>query len=163
MLIAELNSLDRDGFVHAVGRVFEDSPWVAGRAWDARPFADVEGLLNAMTAEVESASKDEQLSLLRAHPDLGTRVRLGTASAEEQAGAGLDSLTAEEFERIRQLNSAYRSKFGFPFLFAVKGRTKYDVLRSLEQRLEATPETEYREALRQVYRIAGFRLRDIFG
>jgi len=159
MLIADLNSLNRGDFVEALGWVFEGSPWVASRAWDARPFATVERLLMVMTAAVERASKEEQLALMRAHPDLGMRVRIGRASAEEQAGAGLDALTPEEFERIRLLNSAYRTKFGFPFLFAVKGRTKYDVLRSLEQRLEATPEAEYREALRQVYRIAELRLR----
>jgi 2-oxo-4-hydroxy-4-carboxy-5-ureidoimidazoline decarboxylase len=161
MSIADLNSLNYGDFVEALGWVFEGSPWVASRAWDARPFATVEGLLMAMTAAVERASKEEQLALLRAHPDLGTRVRIGRVSAEEQAGAGLDALTAKEFERMRRLNTAYRRKFGFPFLFAVKGRTKYDVLRSLEQRLEGTPEAEHHEALRQVYRIAEFRLRDM--
>ena len=113
-----------------------------------------------MIAEVEAASGQEQLNLLRAHPDLGTSVRIGTASAAEQAGAGLDSLTDDEFHRIRELNSSYREKFGFPFLFAVKGSTKLDILRNLEQRIHNGPEAEYQEALTQVYRIAEFRLRD---
>jgi 2-oxo-4-hydroxy-4-carboxy-5-ureidoimidazoline decarboxylase len=158
--LAELNSLDSPGFVEAIGWVFEDSPWVAERVWERRPFSCLESLLSAMIGEVDSASEKEQLHLLRAHPDLGARVRMGTASAAEQAGAGLDSLTAEELQRIRALNSAYRSKFGFPFLYAVKGSTKTDILRNLEQRIEQTPETEYRDALRQVYLIAEFRLHD---
>jgi len=161
MTIAELNSFDCTRFVEAVGWVFEHSPWVAERAWMARPFADLEALHAAMKAEVERAQPEEQLDLLRAHPDLGTRARISVASAEEQAGAGLDCLTPEEFERLQHLNSAYRNRFGFPFLFAVKGSTKYDVLDALERRLDGLPEEEYREALRHVYRIAEFRLRDI--
>jgi 2-oxo-4-hydroxy-4-carboxy-5-ureidoimidazoline decarboxylase len=158
--LGQLNSLDCPGFVEAIGWVFEGSPWVAERAWERRPFSCIESLLSTMIAEVDAASEQEQLSLLRAHPDLGARVRVGTASAAEQASAGLDSLTEEEFHRIRALNSAYRAKFGFPFLFAVKGSTKADILRNLEQRVGRPPETEYREALAQVYRIAEFRLRD---
>jgi 2-oxo-4-hydroxy-4-carboxy-5-ureidoimidazoline decarboxylase len=160
MQIAELNALDRDSFVNALGWVFEDSPWVAARAWACRPFSNVENLHSAMTAEVEKASEEEQLALLRSHPDLGTRARVGTASAAEQAGAGLDSLTEEEFEQLHRLNSVYKTRFGFPFLLAVKGSTKIDILRSLEQRVGHSRDIEYREALRQVYRIAEFRLRD---
>ena len=83
------------------------------------------------------------------------------ASTSEQSGAGLDSLTVEEFERLQQLNRAYREKFGFPFLFAVKGSTKHDVLAALAARLPATPDEEFAEALRQVFRIAWFRLQDV--
>ena len=160
MTIDELNSLDREKFVAAIGFVFEDSPWVAERAFAAKPFRDIEALHAAMVAEVEKAKPEQQLALLRAHPDLGTRARISSASEAEQAGAGLNALTTEEFERLQRLNSLYRARFGFPFLFAVKGSTKYDVLQALEQRVGALPEAEYREALRQVYRIAEFRLRD---
>ena len=100
------------------------------------------------------------MALLRAHPDLGTRARISAASTAEQSGAGLDRLTPDEFERLQRLNSAYRDKFGFPFLFAVKGSTKYDILQALERRIQASPDAERQEALRQVYRIAEFRLRD---
>lgn len=160
MTVAELNALDRAQFVAAIGWVFEHSPWVAGRAWAARPFATLEALHRAMNAQVEAASPEEQLALLRAHPDLGVRARISAASTEEQAGAGLDRLTPEEFERLHRLNIAYRDKFGFPFLFAVKGSTKYDILKALQRRLEAAHEDEYQEALRQVSRIAEFRLVD---
>jgi 2-oxo-4-hydroxy-4-carboxy-5-ureidoimidazoline decarboxylase len=153
-----LNSFDQTRFVDAIGWVFESSPWVAERAWLARPFASLEALLDAMKAAVEAARPEEQLALLRAHPDLGTRARVSAESAKEQSGAGLDRLTPEEFERFAHLNSSYRNKFGFPFLFAVTGSTKHDVIDALERRLHASPEEEFREALRQVYRIAEFRL-----
>jgi len=161
MTIAELNQMKRSAFVDAVGWVFEHTTWVAERAFDERPFASLDAMHRAMTEQVERATRDEKLALLQAHPDLGTRARLSAASAGEQSGAGLDSLTSEEFDRLHRLNAAYRSRFGFPFLLAVKGSTKHDILRALQARMEASPEDEFREALRQVYRIARFRLEDI--
>jgi 2-oxo-4-hydroxy-4-carboxy-5-ureidoimidazoline decarboxylase len=160
MTIDQLNSLDRESFVAALGWVFEDSPWVAERTWSARPFAGLEALHAAMVSQLSQAETEEQLALLRAHPDLGTRARISRASTGEQKGAGLDDLTPHEFERLQRLNSAYRNKFGFPFLFAVKGSAKDDILRALEKRLEASPEEEQEKALRQVHRIARFRLLD---
>ena len=160
MTLAELNALDREAFVEAIGWVFEQSPWVAELVCDGRPYPSLEILHQMMVAQVEAAPRGRQLALLRAHPDLGTRARMSTASSAEQSGAGLDRLTPEEFERLQRLNSVYRGKFGFPFLFAVKGSTKYDILQALERRIPASPEEEHREALRQVYRIAEFRLRD---
>jgi 2-oxo-4-hydroxy-4-carboxy-5-ureidoimidazoline decarboxylase len=159
--LAELNSFTRERFVAAVGWVFEHSPWVAERAWGQRPFRDLSHLHSAMAAEVERATREEQLALLRAHPDLGTRARMSAASAGEQSGAGLDRLTPEEYERLRAGNAAYRQKFGVPFLYAVKGGTKYDILRALDQRRQSTPEEEFYEALQQVYRIALFRLQEV--
>jgi 2-oxo-4-hydroxy-4-carboxy-5-ureidoimidazoline decarboxylase len=158
MTLADLNSCDRQSFVHAIGWVFEDSPWVAERAWTRRPFETLDQLHDAMRNEVASAGADEQLALLRAHPDLGARTRMSSASDGEQTGAGLDSLTATEFGELRKLNAAYGQKFGFPFLYAVKGSTKHDILRAIEARLSRTREDELNEALRQVYRIAKFRL-----
>jgi 2-oxo-4-hydroxy-4-carboxy-5-ureidoimidazoline decarboxylase len=160
MTIGELNALDRTDFIAALGWVFEYSPWVAERTWPARPFADVDALHTVMIDQLAQANPEEQLALLRAHPDLGTRARISPASTGEQAGAGLDQLTPPEFERLQGLNSAYRIKFGFPFLFAVKGSTKHDILEALEKRLEASPEEEYEEALRNVNRIARFRLEE---
>lgn len=160
MTLTGLNRCDRQSFVHAIGWVFEDSPWVAERAWAYRPFKTLDQLHEVMTNEVAAAGSDEQLALLRAHPDLGTNVKMTGASAREQAGAGLDGLTAAEFAELRTLNSAYRQKFGFPFLYAVKGSTKHDILKALEARLARARENELGEALRQVYRIAKFRLED---
>jgi OHCU decarboxylase len=159
--LAELNAADRASFVEALGWMFEDSPWVAECAWARRPFASPEALHQAMIDVVQQASEAEQLALLRAHPDLGTRARVSDASTGEQRGAGLDRLGAEEYARLQRLNDRYRSRFGFPFLFAVKGSTKEDVLTALEARVGRSRDEELSEALRQVYRIARFRLEDV--
>ena len=166
MTLAELNLKDRDGFVAALGWVFEDSPWVAERAWASRPFKTLDDVHTAMTSIVAGATREEQLTLLRAHPDLGSdRLRgdakMSDASQREQTGAGLDALASDERERLRALNSAYREKFGFPFLYAVKGSTTQDMLNALERRLPSTRAAEHEEALRQVYRIARFRLEEV--
>lgn len=168
MTLPELNACDRNSFVQAVGWVFEHSPWVAERTWARRPFATVDQLHAAMAAEVENASPPEQLALLRAHPDLGSSAKMTEASASEQAGAGLDNVTRRELERLGALNAAYREKFGFPFVYAVKGsskrgtRSKREILDALETRLLSTREHELAEALRQVYLIARFRLEEMF-
>ena len=160
MKIEAADEMDRQHFIDALGWLFENSPWVADRAWSHRPFASLDELSAAMVAQVEAASTAEQLALLCAHPDLGTRARVSTVSADEQAGAGLDRLTPDEYRRLLQLNTAYREKFGFPFLYAVKGSNKFAILEALAVRLESTPETEFQEALRQVYKIARFRLEE---
>ena len=163
MTILQLNSLGLNDFVDEVGWVFEHSPWVARRAWKHRPFASLDDLHTRMTTEVNCASTNEKLALLRAHPDLGTRAKVSQSSAKEQADAGLDQLTPVEFARLHQYNEAYKTKFGFPFLFAVKGSGKLRIMQALEARLQSTPEEEFQEAMRQVYRIARFRLEDVIG
>ena len=160
MNLGELNARDRDAFVETLGWIFEESPWVAERAWVRGPFVSIEALHQAMIDVVQQASESEQLALLRAHPDLGTRARISDASTGEQQGAGLDRLGREEYARLQRLNDEYRGRFGFPFLFAVKGSTKEDVLTALEARVGRSRDEELIEALRQVYRIAGFRLED---
>jgi 2-oxo-4-hydroxy-4-carboxy-5-ureidoimidazoline decarboxylase len=163
MRLADLNAGDQAAFISALGWIFEESPWVAERAWPRRPFASLDALHVAMTQVVADASQAEQLALLRAHPDLGTRARISDASTGEQRGAGLDRLTADEFARLQRLNGEYRGQFGFPFLFAVKGSTKHDVLAALESRVTRTRDEEFAEALQQVYKIARFRLEDMLG
>ena len=163
MTLSEVNAMDREQFVAALGWIFEDSPWVARRAWDSRPFASrpfasLDALHQAMTQQVESAAREEQLALLRAHPDLGARARMSAASTREQGGAGLDQLTPEEFAELTALNQTYRDKFGFPFLFAVKGSGKSAIMEALRRRASADAEQELAEALSQVCRIAWFRL-----
>jgi 2-oxo-4-hydroxy-4-carboxy-5-ureidoimidazoline decarboxylase len=163
MRLADLNAGDQAAFISALGWIFEESPWVAERAWPRRPFASLDALHVAMTQVVADASQAEQLALLRAHPDLGTRARISDASTGEQRGAGLDRLTPDEFARLQRLNGEYRGQFGFPFLFAVKGSTKHDVLAALESRVPRTRDEEFAEALQQVYKIARFRLEDMLG
>jgi 2-oxo-4-hydroxy-4-carboxy-5-ureidoimidazoline decarboxylase len=160
MTLAELNARDGSSFARVLGSIFEGSPWVAERAWGKKPFATLDALHDAMISVVAAASPEEQLALLRAHPDLGTRGRMSDTSSREQENAGLDALTRDELERFTTLNSAYREKFGFPFLYAVKGSTKRDILEALERRLLSTRDAEYQEALQQVHRIARFRLEE---
>ena len=160
MTIAEINALTRPQFVSALGWIFEDSPWVAERAWPHRPFASREALHRSMTNELEKATHPEQLALLRAHPDLGARTKVSAASAGEQSGAGLDRLSSEEFETFEWLNVGYREKFGFPFLYSVRGSTKHDIFIALGVRMDSLPEEEFRQALLEVGRIAWFRLED---
>ena len=152
--------MDRETFVATLGWVFEHSPWVAERAWPRRPFAGVAALHQAMAEQVMGALPEEQVALIRAHPDLGTRARMSSASSGEQAGAGLDHLTLEEYDQLQRLNSAYREKFGFPFIYAVKGSTRQDILSALEQRLSNDPAAEHAMALTQIYRIAQIRLEE---
>jgi len=160
MTLVEANQLPPVDFVTQVGWVFEHTPWVAERTLAQRPFGDLSSLHQAMWQQVKTATREEQLALLRAHPDLGARARMSDASQGEQSGVGLDRLTPEEFARLTQANRAYREKFGFPFLFAVKGSTKHDILEAIERRVNYDWDAEFATALEQVFRIAGFRLAD---
>jgi 2-oxo-4-hydroxy-4-carboxy-5-ureidoimidazoline decarboxylase len=156
--IEVVNGLTQAEFVEALGWIFEHSPWVAERTWRHRPFGSFSALSDRMEAEVAAASHEERLALLRAHPDLGTRARISPSSTREQSDAGMDQLIAAEHAKLTELNNAYREKFGFPFLFAIKGSDKFAILEAFERRLESTCAVEFEEALRQVYRIARFRL-----
>jgi len=156
--LAELNTLDRQAFVDTIGWVFEHSPWVADRTWTRRPFASLDALHTALVAILQAATRDEQLALLRAHPDLGTRATMSAASTGEQSGAGLTSLTPEMFATLQRLNDEYKSRFGFPFLYAVKGSTAAEIIAALERRTGNGRDDEFMEALAQVSRIARFRL-----
>ncbi len=161
MTLAEINAYSRDQFVEALGWVFEHSPWVAQGAWGKRPFKSFDDLSTRMIQEVQAASPDKQLALLRAHPDLGTRAKVSPSSAAEQAGAGLDQLNQKEYDLLLRQNTEYKKKFGFPFLFAVKGSDKAAIMDALKRRLQSTPDQEFQIALGHVFRIARFRLEDI--
>jgi 2-oxo-4-hydroxy-4-carboxy-5-ureidoimidazoline decarboxylase len=158
MTVEQINTLSRAEFVEQLGWVFEHSPWVAERAWERRPFASLEALHAAMTAVVKSATRDQQLKLLRAHPELGSRAPMSQASTSEQAGAGLDSLDWCLPDYLRR----YREKFGFPFIYAVKGGSVDDLLLDLSIRVDDAPQQELQQALHEVGRIAWFRLQDQF-
>ncbi len=158
MTIDQINGLSKAEFVAALGRVYEDSTWIAELTWFRRPFESVEDLAKKMNATVEEASRDEQLALLCAHPELGTRLKVSSESGSEQAGAGLDQLTELEYDLLMQFNERYSEKFSFPFIYAVKGSSKKDVLIALQVRLDEDEETEFHQALWEVSRIARFRL-----
>ncbi len=158
--LAELNALGQDEWTATLGWIFEESPWVMREAWLQRPFSSLDHLHTVAIGCVQTAPHQAQLALLMAHPDLGARAKLSDASQGEQSGAGLTSLTAEEFARLHSLNRAYREGFGFPFLYAVKGSGKGEILGAMQQRLENSLEQEFQEALHQVFRIARFRLEE---
>lgn len=158
--LAEVNAMAAPDFIARFGDVAEHAPWVAERAETRRPFASVEAMLAAFQAVVREASEAERLRLIRAHPDLAGRAAMAEGSRKEQAGAGLDRLTPEEFARFTDLNSRYRSRFGIPFVFAVKGAAKHQILASFAVRLGNDRETEHATALEQVCRIIGFRIAD---
>lgn len=158
--IAELNQMDRETFVAALGAIFEDTPAIAAQAWEQRPFTDINDLYQKMVAVVDHMSPADQLTLIRAHPDLGSRAKMADASVKEQAGVGLDRLTPAEYDRFHRLNQAYKETFGFPFIIAVKNHTKVSILAAFEQRLENSATVEQQQAIAEITQIAHFRLQD---
>jgi 2-oxo-4-hydroxy-4-carboxy-5-ureidoimidazoline decarboxylase len=162
------STLDRAGFIALQGRVYEHSPWIAAALWGAGLLPEhdeIEALHRDLAAIVEAAPRERQLALLIAHPDLAGRLavrgELTAESSSEQAGAGLDKCSPEEFRRFTELNDAYKAKFGFPFILAVKGKARSEILHNFEHRIHNSPETEFRTALNEVHKIALLRLRDL--
>ena len=165
LTIAEVNALDREGFAGVFGGVFEHSPWIAEAGWEARPFASVEGLHAALCAVMYGASAERQETLIQAHPDLvGRAAREGgltPASTGEQAAAGLDRLSAEEIARFEEQNTAYRERFGFPFVICARENKKESILAGFDARLGNSREAEIATALGEIAKIARLRLLDI--
>ena len=164
-VLDELNRMTAEAFVDAFGNVAEHSPWVAQQAAKSRPFMDREDLIKTFSTVLQAANTDDQLALLRAHPDLaGTASFAGTMtenSQNEQASASLDRLTEEEIQRFTELNNAYVARFAFPFIFAVKGATKDMILASFEARVGNDRETEFANSLDNVCRIFRYRLEEL--
>ncbi len=165
--IHTVNRMDQQAFVEAFGGVFEHSPWIAERVWSARPFQSPEALHAAMIDVVRTALPEEQRRLFNAHPELAgkeARERAMTRdSTAEQGSAGLDRLSTEDFIRFDRLNAAYREKFGFPFIIAVRARTKPDIVAAFEQRLSNEPGTEMDAALNEIAAITRMRIEKLFG
>lgn len=158
--IEELNGMERQEFVDAVGEVYESSPWVAERTWSERPFSSVDDLSEAMGRTVRDASREEQLELLREHPDLGERTEMTDASEQEQASAGLDQLSRDQYEAFQRLNQTYREKFGFPFIMAVRDESPDAIRAAMEERVDHSESEEFRTALEEVDAIARMRLEE---
>ena len=162
--IGDLNRMSISEFAARLGDVAEHSPWIAERAAGVRPFARRDALVDAFAAALRGATRDERLAVLRAHPDLAGRAavagELTEASRNEQAGAGLDRLTPEQFKRFTALNAAYRERFDIPFIFAVRGASAATILATFEERLANEPGVELENATDNVCRIMRFRIED---
>ncbi|MBL1173581.1 2-oxo-4-hydroxy-4-carboxy-5-ureidoimidazoline decarboxylase [Pantanalinema sp. GBBB05] len=159
--LEQLNQMSQAEFVEALGAVFEHTPTIAQVAWNQRPFADRASLYQCLVDVMQALSREQQLALIRAHPDLGSKAKMAAASVQEQAGVGLDRLTAAEYHCFQALNQAYQEKFGFPFIVAVKHHTKSSILEAFEQRLNHPIEQEIQQALIEIEQIAHFRLQDL--
>ncbi len=156
-----VDRLDYDAFMARFGGVFEQSPWVAERAWASRPFGTLDALYEAMMDAVRRAPREVQLALIRAHPDLAVNVSLTPESEREQSAAGLDSLSPEQFERISWLTTAYRARFGFPFIVCAREHTPDTIIAAAEQRTDSGAEEEEQTALSEIAKIARLRLADL--
>lgn len=163
--LKQLNSMPRDAFEAALSGIFEHSPWVAEQAASARPFESIDALYSTMRAIVADAGDARQLALINAHPELAgkaaVRGELTAESTREQSGAGLAQCTQEEFDKLQRLNAAYREKFGFPFILAVRGYDRAGIIANFEARVNNTRDDELRMSLEQIYRIARFRIDDL--
>ena len=162
------SEMDREEFIAVFGHIYEKSPWIVEQAWDqglASTEDSPEGLCRTLVAIVEEAGPELQLRLLRAHPDLAGKLGVGdvltTESRSEQAGAGLDECTKAEYAEFQSLNQSYTKQFGFPFILAVRGRNRQQVLENFRERIDSDRDDEFAEALRQVHRIAWIRLQEI--
>jgi len=168
----QLNHASREAFTRLLDGTYEHSPWIAERAWAARPFATLGALKLALIAAVRASTRDEQLALIRAHPELAGKAMLARTltdeSTLEQGKAGLTQCTPEEFRLIHSLNDRYNQRFGFPFILAVRGPRvtglgKKAIIAAFERRVAHHPDFEFNEALRNIHRIAEIRLDDKFG
>ena len=163
--LLEVNGWDQAAFAGVLGPVFEQSPWVAERTWSKRPFESLEALQGGLFETVMASTEEEKLALIRAHPDLVDRAALKGAltasSAQEQASAGLDKLSAEEAGLFGEFNHAYRSKFGFPFVICARMNKKAAILDGFRARLDHTRAEEIERALDEIGKIAYLRLQEI--
>jgi N-carbamoyl-L-amino-acid hydrolase len=172
MKLDDLNNASTADFVALLDGTYEHSPWIAERAAATRPYPTLAALKVALARVVREASLDEQLGLIRAHPELAGKAavagELTAESTNEQQKAGLTACTPEEFAKLQKLNADYNARFGFPFILGVRGPrgtgfTRAEIIATFERRLRAHPDVERAECLRQIHRIAEIRLNDKFG
>lgn len=159
------SALSREAFIKAFADIYEHSPWVAERAWDLGQGADLDDVqtLHALMSDILlGADHATQLALINAHPDLAGKAavqgQLTQASTDEQAGAGIHQCTPDEFARFTELNEAYKAKFAFPFIMAVKGSNRHQILAAFETRIHNSADAEFACALAEINKIALFRL-----
>ncbi len=158
----DINNLNRDKFVSLFGVIFEKTQWIAEKLFEEKPFKNKDELIDRIIKIYEKSQKDETLKILRAHPKLAIEKNLTEYSNKEQTNANLKNCTKEEFNEFKKLNDDYEKKFGFPFIIAVKGKNKIEILNNFRQRINNDIELEFKESKKQVKQIALFRLNEIF-
>lgn len=161
-LETNINNLNRDEFISLFGVIFEKTQWIAEKLFGLRPFNNKNDLINKMIHIYESASRKEILDILKSHPKLAVEKNLTKHSSKEQSQANLKNCTIEEFDEFKKLNNEYEKKFGFPFIIAVKGKDKLEILNNFRQRINNNVELEFEESKKQVKKIALFRLDELF-
>lgn len=163
--LQDLNALNHEEFIQALSQLFEGPPWIVAEAWHAHPFHTRNDLYNALCTVMYQATPDQQIALLRAHPDLVGRAalegKLSSASTSEQASAGLNQLSPTEIATFTQLNQTYQARFGFPFVICARENKKESILAGFTARLHNTRDQEITIALREVAKICAFRLQDL--
>ena len=162
-MINKINKLPKSEFIKVFANIFENAIWIAEKLYNQKPFDNFEELSSKMLNIFETAKKEKQLKILKDHPDLANKTKISSLtpdSLKEQKGAGLDQCTEEEFNEFKKLNDSYK-KFGFPFILAVKGKTKTEILNNFRARIYSDPKTEFNEAIKQVKQIATLRLKEL--
>ena len=162
-MINKINKLSKSEFIKVFANIFENARWIAEELYNQKPFDNFEELSLKILNIFENATKEKQLKILNAHPDLANKTKISLLtpdSLKEQTDAKLDQCTEEEFNEFKKLNNIYK-KFGFPFILAVKGKTKMEILNNFRKRISSDPKTEFNEAVKQVKQIASLRLKEL--
>ena len=162
-MINKINKLSKSEFIKVFANIFENARWIAEELYNQKPFNSFEELSSKILNIFETATREKQLKILNAHPDLANKTKISLLtpdSLKEQINAGLDQCTKEEFNEFKKLNNTYK-KFGFPFILAVKEKTKIEILNNFRKRVSSDPEIEFDEAVKQVKQIASLRLKEL--
>ena len=162
-MINKINKLSKSEFIKVFTNIFENASWIAEELYNQKPFDNFEELSSKILDIFETTTRDKQLKILNAHPDLANKTKISLLtpdSLKEQTSAGLDQCTEEEFSEFKKLNNTYK-KFGFPFILAVKEKTKIEILNNFRKRISSDPEIEFDEAVKQVKQIASLRLKEL--
>ena len=162
--IDKINKLSRSEFVEIFANIFEKTKWIAERLYNQKPFNSFEDLCSKILEIFKTAGKENQLKIIRAHPDLADKTKislLNIASRTEQNRAGLDQCSEKEFKEFKNLNNEYKKKFGFPFILAVGDKNKAEILNKFKKRILNSVDDEFKEAISQVCKIANLRLNEI--
>ena len=159
--IKKINSLDKSEFLSIFGNVFEKSKWISEKVFDKKPFKNLESFVSEIIGIYENSDNETILEILNLHPELAVEKKLTTDSEVEQSKANLKQCTPEEFDQFKKLNIEYKKKFNFPFIIAVKGKNKNEILNYFRERINNSLDKEFFEAKKQVKKIATFRLEEI--